>query len=117
MRLEKASLANIASGVAEELFQEELSRVLDNVANPNMEAEAERKIKIEFTFRPTEGRDMAMIKIQAKSSLAPVKPHETKMFFDQEKGERVALSADRAQHSLFDKKGNPAKITPINKGA
>lgn len=70
------SLDNIAHGAAKEAFEYELQKVMANIADPNTDAKAKRKITLEFTYSPTEDRAAATVAIQCKSKLAPNKEAE-----------------------------------------
>ena len=65
-----------------------MSKVLSNIEDENTEARAKRTITITLAIHPDKTRRGASIGIQGKSSLAPVKPVESLLFFDRdEKGQ------------------------------
>jgi len=74
------SLVKIGGGVAEELFLEELQKVLDNIVDPNTEEKAIREITIKFKFKPNESRGHVNIFISSASKLGPTKAYPTKAF-------------------------------------
>jgi hypothetical protein len=72
-----AQLENINSGVANELFQAELEKVLENIADPNTPPEAKRKITIDFEITPNEQRSNAEMVVTSSSKLAKYKPSKS----------------------------------------
>jgi len=66
-------IGTINNSAASEIFKRELGQVMDNIADINTESKATRKITIEFSFTPNEGRDMGVIEIKSKTSMAPIK--------------------------------------------
>lgn len=50
------TLDTICEGGVPEVFERELRAVLNNIADPNTEAEKVRGITLKFSFRPTEDR-------------------------------------------------------------
>jgi hypothetical protein len=73
MEWKKLTLANIANGVAPELFERELSKVLENVADPNTKSDAVRSITLQVKILPDPNKEGAVISVFASSKLAPVK--------------------------------------------
>lgn len=73
MELRKLTLEGLGGGVIPELFQRELSHVLENIDDGNTEAKAARKITVELTFRPDANREAVALGVKAKSTLAQVK--------------------------------------------
>lgn len=72
---EAMTLENIAHGVAEEKFQIELQRVLDNMVDPNTEAKKTREIVLKLKFTPNEARNMALITVESDCKLVPHKAY------------------------------------------
>lgn len=82
------------SGVAVDLFNEELRKVLANIADNNVKAEAVRKIKIEFSLKPDNSRRLAAVSVTATSTLAPVQAHKGIVFFDSGKDGKIGVYQD-----------------------
>lgn len=76
----RLSLTNIGNGVAEELFMEELTKVLDNIVDPNTEEKAIREIMVKFKFKPNGTRSHVDIFVSSVSKLGPTKAYPTKAF-------------------------------------
>lgn len=80
------SLETLCQGGVEESFSTELSRVLQNIADPTTDPTAERAIKIEIKIKPTAKRDSATVKVSATSKLAAPLPQVATVFIAQGKG-------------------------------
>lgn len=99
---EKVSLASLAEGAAGELFDAELERVLENIADPNTRASAKRAIVLTVTIAPDETRQAAPFSIGVMVKLAPTRPHASTMYFGSEYGRPVAKMVDPGQRNLFE---------------
>ena len=85
-----ADISTIGAGAAAEKFAEELKAVLDNIRDPNTEAEGKRKIIMEWSFIPSEDRELVKTTITAKSVFAATKPTSELLFVGRQGGENVA---------------------------
>lgn len=74
METKELKLSTLNGGAAEDLFNEELDRVLRNINDINTEATAIREITLKIKIVPSENRGAATTAIQATSRLAPNKP-------------------------------------------
>lgn len=63
------TLAEVAGGAAEELFQRELRRVGENLLDPNTEPKKKRSITIKFEFSMDARRSDVTVDISATSKL------------------------------------------------
>jgi hypothetical protein len=99
-RLEKITLVNIASGVAEELFEKELAAVLENIGDIDTAADAVREITLKIQFKPNMDRDMGMVAVKAASKLAPTKPAGGAVYFGKHGSELTAYRNDPNQEEL-----------------
>ena len=54
--MERKSLIQMARGGFIEIFDAEMSKVLDNILDPNTKATGKRKLTVEFTFAPDDNR-------------------------------------------------------------
>lgn len=78
-RFDKASLLQMAGGAIMERADYELTRAIDNIADPNTEPTAKRKITVTLTLTPDAERKKIRVSAQAKSTLAPTNPVETSL--------------------------------------
>lgn len=82
-------LNNFADGAVAERFNQELQKVLENIADPNTDPKKARKVTLTVTLKADEKRDLAMVSVQAKSTLAPAMEVETKLILDYDNNGRV----------------------------
>ncbi len=65
-------LGELADGTLQEKFDRELTRVVENMQDPNTPFGEKRNIQINISFHQTELRDDAKVEISVKSKLASV---------------------------------------------
>lgn len=65
-------LGELAGGTLQEKFDRELTRVIENMQDPNTPFGEKRNITINISFHQTELRDDAKVEISVKSKLASV---------------------------------------------
>ncbi len=110
------SLDNIARGAAVEMLQDELEKVLANVADPNTDWKTTRKITLEFRISTNEAREIGDVKIVAGSKLAGRKSVETVIYMGRVSGRLVAVEHNPKQGMLFDKAVNGNVVPMSGKG-
>ena len=101
---EPITLTNLGGGAAVEKFDEELQRVLDNIVDPNTQAESVRSITLKVTIKPDNTRQVGTVLISSVAKLAPDKEYETTCALGAVNGKGVAREL-REQGSLFDLDG------------
>lgn len=104
-------LDSIGKGAAVVMFDAELKRVLDNIADANTKATAKRKITLEVTIAPTDDRSMGAVVIECKSRLAQPRGESTAIHFAYVDGRRAAVEANPNQFKLFDRPDG--KVVPL----
>ncbi|UYL94166.1 hypothetical protein PK52_gp51 [Geobacillus phage vB_GthS_PK5.2] len=82
-------LNSFADGAVAERFNQELQKVLENIADPNTDPKKPRKVTLTVTLKADEKRDLAMVSVTAKSTLVPATPIETKLVMDYDSNGRV----------------------------
>jgi hypothetical protein len=110
-KMNVVTLETIARGAAPELFQEELSKVIKNILDPNTEAEAKRQITLTFTFYPSEDRESCATDVGVSRKDAPVHRASTTLFLGIHMNEPVAIEQDPKQMGLFEQPPKLAAIT------
>ena len=96
------SLDTLGQGVAIEKFHDELTKVLDNILDPNTPPTAKRQITLTVTFKPDEDRSFAHTRIETSSKLAPTKPVGTAIYIGRHAGQAIATERDSRQMKLPD---------------
>lgn len=74
------SIVQMARGAIEERIDLEMTRVLENIADPNTSATAKRKLVVTFEIKPDDERRTLQVSASAKSTLAATNPIATALF-------------------------------------
>jgi hypothetical protein len=111
MAEEIVTLTSIANGAAMELFDHELKRVIENIMDPNTDAEAKRAITIKIVIAPDDNRNIGFASVEVSSKLSGVKPVSSTMYFGKKDGELVAVQNNFTQPGIFDKE--KSNIQPL----
>jgi hypothetical protein len=101
-RPQKVTLSTIGNGAAEQQFQKLIRDVHANVKDPNTKPDAKRKITLTLTFAPGADRDLTVVMVDSKVSLAPPAAKASQVFFGTERGEPVVTANDLNQYDLDD---------------
>ena len=89
---DRTSLLEMAGGAIMERVDFELSRVVDNILDPNTEAKVKRQIQLTVTLEPSDDRRMISVSAQAKTKLAPTTPVKTALCFASGKDGEAVLA-------------------------
>ncbi|MTW85607.1 replication terminator protein [Virgibacillus dakarensis] len=73
------NLNEFADGALAARFNEELQKVLDNIADPNTDPKKARTVTVQVKLYGDERRDVVSASIVAKSKLLPAKEADTKL--------------------------------------
>ena len=114
-------LSQLAGGTLQEKFDREITRVIDNMQDPNTPFGEKRKITINISFVQNEMRDDAKIEISLNSKLAGVISAKTNfaMGKDLKSGEVMVseygkqIPGQMSFSDLGQKEEGPQKVTPI----
>lgn len=74
------SILQMARGAIQERADYEITKILDNILDPNTTATAKRKLTITLTLCPDDTRQNITVGVVAKSTLAPTNPVTTSLF-------------------------------------
>lgn len=105
--MQGVTLNTIGGGALLELFQAELARVLQNIADPNTDPKQKRQIAITVTLKPGRDRDVADVELKCGSKLAGIMTVDSKLFIGKAKGQLIAVENDPRQSNLFDQAPAP----------
>lgn len=97
---EPITLSTLGGGAVEELFQEELERVLRNIADPNTEPEALREITLKVKVRPNKDRSVGDLQVVPSSKLAPNKTFSSVVYMGRHQGQLIAQEHNPQQLSF-----------------
>lgn len=76
--MDNLKLQEVAGGALQEKAQQALSKVFENMQDPNTPWKNKRVVTIKMAFTQNEDRDDSTCEISVDTKLAPVKPVETK---------------------------------------
>lgn len=96
------SLDTLGGGAAVEMFNDELSKVLENILDPNTKATATRSVTLTVTIKPDEDRTYSNAVIEAKAKVASVKGVGLPIYVGKHAGKAVATERDSRQLELKD---------------
>lgn len=90
------NLKDIANGAVQELFENELNKILENIKDPNTSLKKARKLTINFTFKPLQDdRDIVSVDINTKSTLAQVEGVATQILIDKDGNKLSAVEFNK----------------------
>ena len=89
-----------AGGVLKEKFDEELTRVLENIADPNTKEDAVRKISLDIKFKPDIKREDAFVEVNSRASLAASKAVDTKILIDRDIESNKVFASEFGKNQL-----------------
>ena len=100
MENETISLETLKGGAVIQLFNEELAKVMENIMDPNTEAEAVREVTLKVKIKPDRDRATGSVQIIPTAKLAPAVALGTRMFFGKKGGKYLAWEHDPQQLQL-----------------
>lgn len=74
------SILQMARGAILERGDYEMSRILENIIDPNTPATAKRKLTLTLEFKPDDNRQNVVVSVTAKPTLAPTTPVVTTLY-------------------------------------
>lgn len=74
------NVATLSQGGAVERFQDELTKVITNITDPNTPAKKARTVTLKMTIKPNEQRNMAEVIVATSSTICPANPIETSIY-------------------------------------
>lgn len=105
------NLNDLANGAVGERFNMEWSKVLQNIKDPNTSAKAKRKVTLTLTLEPDEEREIAIVGIETKATIAPPKGIATKIIMDMDRSGQVVgaeLKSGSKNQMMVDDEGDVA---------
>jgi hypothetical protein len=96
---EQVSLATLARGGAIERFDDELTRVLGNILDPNT-GSGSRVVTLKVTLKPSDDKSTAEVLVSCTSKVQGAIAVATRLFLGQAQGRAVALEHNPEQMKL-----------------
>lgn len=113
-QIEVLSLATIKGGAIVERFDDELRKLVANIADPGTPATAKREVSLKFSVKPGKDRGMSQVMVSVTSKLAPGESMETNMFIAITRNGPVATEYNPHQPALPNMQADAsATITPL----
>lgn len=99
----KLTLSTIGGGNLEAQVNREITKLCDNIVDPNVPTDATRTITVKIKVKPNKSGQVAAIKYLVTSSLPGVDPGETSAFIamDPETKDIALFGTDQRQQALF----------------
>lgn len=115
--METLSLATIKRGAAIEMVDDAIQRLLENVVDPNTDAESKRKVTLAITLTPDKNREMLHIDLSVKMAMAPQATVSSIAYVSHTRDGVVAVENDPRQPGLFEEPAEgAAEVVDIKKG-
>lgn len=118
MQTREVSILDLARGAILEQVDNESTKILTNILDPNTDAKKARKLTITVSFKSDDKREIISCEAQAKSTLAPVMPIATRIYVEQDSdGNPRAMELfkqDPNQMSLLDGE-EPTNVLKMNR--
>lgn len=85
-------LESFAAGALSEKFNQGYQEVLDNISDLNTDHKKKRKLTLELVFLPDEERELSMVDVKVKTTLAPPMAIGTKILIDKDGNGNIVAS-------------------------
>ena len=76
----RKSILEMARGAIQERADYEMTKLIDNILDPNTPAGKKRKLTLTLVLTPDEERQTIGVSVEAKSALAPTNPVQTMLY-------------------------------------
>ncbi|WP_375104085.1 replication terminator protein [Paenibacillus sp. RS8] len=109
--MNEISIENLAGGAVGERINIELNKVADNIMDPNTDWKKARKLTVTITIKPDEQREIGLVSVDNKPTLAPAHGIATKLVFGKDReGKAVAeeLVSGVKNQMMIDDEGDLA---------
>lgn len=112
----RTSILQMARGAICERVDYEMSKIIDNILDPNTNPTATRKITLAIVFKPDSNRQVINVAVTAKSALCPTDPVATSLFITgDEQGEVTAVEIAPNIPGQLDFTGDEQEPAPVLK--
>ncbi|MEA4965403.1 MAG: hypothetical protein VB055_06240 [Oscillospiraceae bacterium] len=117
MQDKRTSILQMARGAIQERIDYEMTKVIDNILDPNTKATAKRKLTLCIELQPDDNRQTVSVTSTAKSALCATNPVATALYItgDVETGEVTAVEMVPNVPGQLDMMGNEQEVAPVLK--
>ena len=105
------NVSTLAGGAVGERLNLELQKAAENIMDPNTDWKKARKVTMTITLKPDEEREIALVGVDVKTTLAPAHGIATKIIFGVENGGTVVaaeLASGIKNQMMIDNDGDIA---------
>lgn len=118
----RTSILQMARGAIQERIDYEMSKVIDNILDPNTEATAKRKLVLTIEFKPDSNRQTVSVTSVAKSTLCATNPVATALYITGEDGTGEVTAVEMVpnipgQLDMIGMEQEPAPVLKLVKNA
>lgn len=113
-----ASILDVAQGALGEEINYQLTKVAENLADPNTDCKAKRSVILELSFTQDENRQVVTMSGQVKTKLASSVPIISTMAFGKDNDgnmQAVELVSNPGQIDIFGNVAPEGKVVPLSK--
>lgn len=117
----RTSILQMANGAIQERVDYEMSKIIDNILDPNTSPNGKRKLSLSIEFVPDGERQIVSVRTTAKSTLCPTNPVSTSLWITGDmQGDVTAVEMVPnipGQLDVFGDEQKPAPVLKIVKNA
>lgn len=108
------SLDQVMNGAVNERFQAELSKVWQNIFDPNTNPEQKRSVTLTFTFKPNQNRDAASMSFNVSSKVAaPIPVQQTVLMYQRDDGSVIVTERTEQIPGQLDIEGHEQRVPRV----
>ena len=107
------SILQMARGAILERADYEMSRIIDNIMDPNTNPTAKRKLTLTLEFQPDSARQVIQLKCTAKSALCPTDPVAPSLFVTNDGREVNAVEIAQQIPGQVNFQGEEQEAPPV----
>jgi hypothetical protein len=98
---DRVTLANLCQGGAEEIFQRDLDKVLENICDVNTPSEAERTISLKIKLKPANDRRSAIATFTSETKTCGVSALRGTVYIAKQADGSIEAFPDNPNQSLL----------------
>lgn len=100
--MKQVDLSSLQNGAVLDMFSEEFTKVMRNIADDNVKPDATREITIKVSIKPDKTRQTATTKVDVSSKLAPVKSSDGMLFIGYDERNEPTAYEDNFNQNEFE---------------
>lgn len=113
MNEQTTSILQMARGAILERADYEMSRIIDNIMDPNTNPTAKRKLTLTLEFQPDSARQVIQLRCTAKSALCATDPVATSLFITSDGREVNAVEIAQQIPGQLNFSGEEQETPPV----